>query len=132
MPTIVERTTVVAISKMKFQPITPKMRKAPIFGKASPTPLSKKGRKNNKQNTLKIPVFTIGTVKLAKIRPMRLFLFLNNLNNNPAKRPAKAVFNKHARTVPNGLIGMKMAIVEGDNKAIKPLKKPNIAPDKGP
>ena len=110
----------------------PKMRKAPMFGKFSPTPLSKKGRKNIKQNTENNPVLTIGTRRLARIKPTRLFLFLNNLNNKPANKPANVVFNKHANIVPTGLIGIKMAKVEGDNNAIKPLKKPNIAPEIAP
>ena len=110
----------------------PKIKKAPIFGNCSPTPLSKKGRKKIKQNTENKPVLTTGTVMLDKIRPSISFLFLNNLNNNPASKPATVVFNKQARIVPTGLIGIKMAKVEGENNAIKPLKKPNIAPDKGP
>ena len=110
----------------------PKMRKAPMFGKVSPTPLSKKGRKKIKQNTENKPVLTIGTIKLARIKPTKLFLFLNNLNNKPANRPANVVFNKQAKIVPTGLIGIKIANVEGDNSAIKPLKKPSIAPDIAP
>lgn len=110
----------------------PKMRNAPILGKASPTPLSKKGRKKIKQNTENKPVLTIGTIMLAKINPTKLFLFLNNLKTNPARKPAIVVFNKQARIVPSGLIGIKIVNVEGDKRAIRPLKKPNIAPDKGP
>ena len=117
---------------MKFQPMTPKMRNAPMFGKPFSTPLSKKGRKKIKANTENKPVLTIGTIKLAMIRPIRLFLFLNNLKRRPAHKPANVVFNKHARTVPKGLIGMNSPRVDGESNAIKPLKKPNIAPDKGP
>lgn len=46
--------------------------------------------------------------------------------------PARVHFNKHTITVPTGDIGMKKPIVDGDNKAIMPLKKPNIAADMGP
>ena len=63
-PTAVDKTTVVMISKMKFQPTTPKMRKAPVFGKASPTPLSKNGLKKRRQNITKIVVLMTGTKKL--------------------------------------------------------------------
>ena len=117
---------------MKFQPMMPKMRKAPIFGNCSPTPLSRKGRKNIKQQTENRPVFTIGTIKLEIIKPKTWFLFLKSLNDKPASKPAIVVFNKQAMTVPAGLIGIKIANVEGDNRANKPLKKPKIAPDKGP
>ena len=132
VPTIVETTTVVIISKMKFQPMIPKMRKAPIFGNCSPTPLSKKGRKNIKQQTENRPVFTIGTIKLEIIKPKTWFLFLKSLNDKPASKPAIVVFNKQAMTVPAGLIGIKIANVEGENKAIMPLKKPTTAPESGP
>ena len=117
---------------MKFHPITPKMRNAPMLGNVSPMPLSKKERKNNKQKTEKRPVLTIGTIKLERTSPTTLFLFLKILKTKPAAKPAIVVFSKQATTVPTGLIGIKIAKVEGDNKAIKPLKKPNIAPDKGP
>ena len=108
------------------------MRNAPILGNASPTPLSKKGRKNNRLKAEKSPVFTIGTAKLERTKPTTLFLFLNNLKMKPAAKPARVVFNRQVMTVPSGLIGINIAIVDGDNKTINPLKKPNIAPDKGP
>ena len=132
IPTGVESATVEMISTIKLMPITPKIKKAPMFGNVSLTPLSKKGRKNNKQTTEKIPVLITGTKILAIINPMRLFLFLNNLNTNPATKPAIVHFNKQAITVPTGLIGMKIAIVEGESKTIKPLKNPITAPDNGP
>ena len=50
----------------------------------------------------------------------------------PANKPASVVFNKHAKTVPAGLIGIKIARVDGESKAIKPLKKPTTAPESGP
>ena len=125
-------TVVDTISTIKFIPITPKIKNAPMFGNVSLTPLSRKGRKNNKQTTEKIPVLMTGTKILAIIKPTKLFLFLNNLNNNPATKPAIVHFNKQAITVPTGLIGMKIAIVEGESKTIKPLKKPSTAPDNGP
>ena len=113
-------------------PITPKIRNDQIFGNAVPTPLSRKGRKNNMQNTVNIPVLMMGTKILDKIKARTAFLFFKALNTNPAIKPAIVVFNKQAKTVPNGLIGIKRASVDGDNNAIKPLKKPTNAPDKGP
>ena len=110
----------------------PKIKKAPIFGNCSPTPLSKKERKNNKLKTENKPVLTTGTVMLARIKPTTLFLFFNSLKIKPAHKPANVVLSKQVTIVPKGLIGMNIAKVEGENKAIKPLKKPNIAPDKGP
>ena len=77
----------------------PKMRKAPIFGNCSPTPLSKKGRKNIKQQTENRPVFTIGTIKLEIIKPKTWFLFLKSLNDKPASKPAIVVFNKQAENL---------------------------------
>ena len=112
--------------------MTPKMRNAPIFGNCSPTPLSKKGRKNNKQKMENKPVLTIGTNALETARATTLFLFLIKLNTMPATKPATVVFNKHANTVPTGLIGMNNAWVDGDKRAIKPLKKPTTAPLRGP
>ena len=70
-------TVVDTISTIKLIPITPKTKNAPMFGNVSLTPLSKKGRKNNKQTTEKIPVLIMGTKMLAIINPIRLFLFLN-------------------------------------------------------
>ena len=131
-PTAVDKTTVVMISKMKFQPITPKMRKAPMFGKVSPTPLSKNGLKKRRQNITKIVVFMTGTKKLDNNNPVNLCFFLSALNTIPATIPATVHFNKHANTVPTGLIGMKIANVDGENSAITPLKKPTTAPESGP
>ena len=131
-PTPVEKTTVVTISKIKLIPITPKMRKAPIFGNLSLTPLSKNGRKNIRHITAKMPVLTIGTMKLEISKAKTLFFFFKRLNNIPANKPASVVFNKHAKTVPTGLIGIKIASVDGESKAIKPLKKPTTAPESGP
>ena len=131
-PTAVDKTTVVMISKTKFQPTTPKIRKAPIFGNVSPTPLSKNGLKKMRQNTTNIAVLMTGTKKLDTSKPASLCFFLSALNTRPATMPATVHFNKQARTVPTGLIGMKIANVEGENKAIMPLKKPTTAPESGP
>lgn len=127
-----DKVTVVMISNMKFQPITPKMKKAPILGNASPTPLSRNGLKKMKQKAENIPVLSIGTVTLARTRPNVWLFFFNKENTKPATRPATVVLTKQARTVPIGLIGIKMASVDGEKSAIKPLKKPSIAPDRGP
>ena len=131
-PAAVDRTTVVAISNKKLTPTTPKMRNAPALGNCSLTPLSKKGRKNNKQKMIKMPVLITGTKKLDVNNAATLLFFLRALNMSPVTRPATVHFNKHAKTVPIGLIGIKMAKVEGENKAITPLKKPTTAPDRGP
>ena len=131
-PTAVDKTTVVMISNMKFQPMTPKIRKAPIFGNVSPTPLSKNGLKKMRQNTPNIVVLITGTKKLDSNKPKRLCFFLSALNTRPAIIPATVHLSKHARIVPAGLIGMKMANVDGENRAIMPLKKPTIAPESGP
>ena len=108
------------------------MRKAPMFGYVSPIPLSRKGRKKIKQNIVKMAVLTIGTKALENNKAKPLFFFLIALKTKPATKPATVVLSKHARTVPIGLIGMKIANVEGDNKAIAPLKKPTTAPLNGP
>ena len=50
----------------------------------------------------------------------------------PATKPANVHFNKQAKTVPTGLIGINKPNVDGENKTIMPLKKPNTAPDNGP
>ena len=77
-------------------------------------------------------VLITGTKKLETSKPTILFLFLNALNTKPATRPATVVLSKQASTVPIGLSGMKIAKVDGESKAIKPLKKPTTAPEKGP
>ena len=46
--------------------------------------------------------------------------------------PATVHLAKQTTTVAYGLIGTKIANVDGDNKAIRPLKKPRIAADIGP
>lgn len=120
------------ISKTKFQPMTPKTRKAPMFGKASPTPLSKNGLKKMRQNITNIAVLITGTKKLESNKPMSLWFFLSALNTKPATRPATVHLSKHARTVPMGLIGIKIAKVDGENNAKMPLKKPTTAPERGP
>ena len=79
-----------------------------------------------------MPVLITGTKMLTSIKPTMLFLFLNNLKTKPAMRPANVHFNKQARTVPIGLIGMNKAIVDGEKRTMIPLKKPRIAPDNGP
>ena len=132
MPTGVDKSTVLMISKTKLMPITPKMRNKKIFGNCSPTPLSKKGRKNNKAKTENTVVLTIGTRALDMIKPTIWFLFLNSLKIKPARKPAKEVFNKQTRIVIAGLMGINMAKVDGEKIAIRPLKKPTTAPDNGP
>ena len=117
---------------MKLIPMTPNIKNAPISGQASLTPLSKKERKNNKQNITNMPVLIIGTSAPEIRSATTLFLFLSKLNTKPATKPAIVVLSKQARTVPTGLIGIKIAKVDGDNKAIKPLKKPTTAPERGP
>ena len=99
---------------------------------SSPAPLASIGLKNSKHTAEKIPVFITGTRILAKTIPRNWFLFLSALYTKPANRPASVVLSKHAITVPMGLTGINIAIVEGENKTIMPQKKPNIAPDKGP
>ena len=79
-----------------------------------------------------MPVLIIGTNRLETIRPTILFFFFNRLKTKPDTNPARVHLSKHASTVPTGLTGMKIAIVDGDNKAMMPLKKPTIAPDAGP
>ena len=78
-----------------------------------------------------IPVLTTGTMILATIKPIVCFFFKKE-NANPANRPARVVFNKHKKTVANGLRGIKIAKVDGEKSTNKPLKKPSVAPDKGP
>lgn len=131
-PKILDTTIVVMISKTKFQPITPKIKKAPMFGYISPIPASKKGRKIIKLVNEKIPVLMIGTRMLIKIRAKYLFFFFNRLKTKPAINPAIPVFNKQTNTVPRGLSGINMANVSGDKRVIKPLKKPRTAPENGP
>lgn len=131
-PVIVDKTTVVIISKIKFMPITPKIKKAPMLGNDSLTPLSRNGLKNIKLKPANIPVLITGTSTLAKTRPTYGFFFFIKENTKPAIKPAAVVFNKHVRTVPTGLKGMKSAKVEGEKRAIRPLKKPSIAPEIGP
>ena len=127
-----DKITVVTISKMKLMPITPKIKNAPILGNDSLTPLSKNGLKKNKLAKANIPVFITGTRTLATTSPTKAFFFFIKENTRPAIKPANVVFNKQVRTVPAGFKGMKSANVEGENKAIRPLKKPSIAPDNGP
>ena len=81
---------------------------------------------------IKIPVLIIGTNKLETIKLRTLFFFFNKLKIIPETNPASVHFNRHAKTVPTGLTGINTAIVDGESKAITPLKKPTIAPDNGP
>ena len=81
---------------------------------------------------MNIAVLITGTKKLDTKSPIILFLFLKALNTKPATKPAIVVLSKHASTVPTGLSGIKIAKVDGESKAIKPLKKPTTAPDNGP
>ena len=132
-PTIGDKTPVETSSIRKFQPINPTKRNIQMFGKAPlETLLSRIGRKNIKQKIIKIPVLIIGTNKLETMRPRILFFFLRSLKTKPEIKPASVHFNKQARTVPTGLTGMNTAIVDGDNNAMMPLKKPIIAPEIGP
>ena len=126
------RIIVEIISKMKFQPMTPKMRNAPMLGNASLIPLSKNGLKKMRQNIVNIPVLITGTKKLDNNKPTSLFFFLSALNTIPAIIPATVHLSKHAKMVPAGLIGIKIARVDGENNAIMPLKKPTLAPERGP
>ena len=104
-----------------------------IFGKAPlETFASKTGRKKINAKTIKMPVLMIGTNRLAIINATVLFLFFNKLKTSPLTKPARVHFSKQASTVPATLTGMKTAIVDGDNKAMMPLKKPTIAPETGP
>ena len=131
-PVGVDIATVEMISKMKLIPMTPNIKKAPTFGKVSLTPLCKNGWKNSNAETTNIPVLIIGTNKEASINPTTRCLFFNKLKTKPAIKPASVVFNKQVTIVPATLMGIKMAKVDGENKTITPLKKPNIAPDNGP
>ncbi len=132
VPTVVDKTVVVPISTKKLTPMIPKIRTAQMFGKSVETLLSKKDRKNNKQNMVNIPVLIIGTRILASNNPKILLLFLRALNTKPATKPAIVVFKRQASTVPTGLIGINIARVDGENSAITPLKKPTTAPENGP
>ena len=93
---------------------------------------SKIGRKNINAKIIKIAVLITGTKKLESNKAPALVFFFNKLKIKPATIPATVHFNKHASTVPTGLIGMNIAKVDGENKAIIPLKKPTIAPEIGP
>ena len=132
MPTVGANITVEINSKTKFQPITPNIKKAPIFGKASLIPLCKNGWKKIKAPMANSPVLIIGTIALAIMSANNSLFFLNSLYNKLATMPATVHLIKQTITVPYGLIGIKMAKVDGDKRAIKPLKKPRIAADIGP
>ena len=69
---------------------------------------------------------------LAKIRATSWFFFCRSLKMYAEPMPARVHLSKQTSTVPNGCKGMNTASVDGDNNAIKPLKKPNIPPDIGP
>ena len=113
--------------------MTPKIKAVPMFAKfPSAITLSKKGVKKINEKMQNIPVLTIGTRTLAMIRPRILFLFLSKLYTKPAINPASVHLSKHTMTVATGLSGIKIAKVDGENKVISPLKKPNTAPDNGP
>ena len=128
-----DTTTVVPNSSRKFQPINPTIKNVIILANdSSLAPPAKIGLKKIKQIAEKMPVLITGTKILAKIMPRSWFLFLSALNTKPASKPASVVLSKHATTVPKGLTGINIAIVDGENKTIIPQKKPNIAPDKGP
>lgn len=80
----------------------------------------------------KIPVFNIGTTKEDKIEDNKSFFFFNRLEIMPATRPAIVVFNKHANTVPTGLIVKNTDIVLGENKVKIPETSPRREPIIGP
>ena len=69
---------------------------------------------------------------LERINAKTKFFFLRHLKMKPAANPASVHFVKQAKKVPTTLIGMNKAIVDGDKRAITPLKKPTIAPEAGP
>ena len=73
------KITVETHSKTKFQPLTPKIKKAPILGKASPTPLCKNGWKKINAPMANKPVLIIGTNALAVTSATNSFLLLSNL-----------------------------------------------------
>ena len=85
-----------------------------------------------RQQMTNMPVLIMGTSKLETIKATTWFFFLRSLKTNPATRPATVHLSKHAKTVPTGLIGIKTAIVDGERRAIMPLKKPTTAPERGP
>ena len=131
-PTIGDITPVETSSIKKFQPMKPTNKKTQIFGKAPLVTLASKiGRKKIRAMIMKIPVLIIGTNKLAIIKARIVFFFLIALNAKPDTKPASVHFKRQASIVPTRLTGMKTAIVDGDNKAMIPLKKPTIAPDNG-
>ena len=133
VPIIGDKTPVEASSIRKFQPINPTIKNIQIFRKAPlVTLLSKIGRKKIRAKIMKIPVLMIGTNKLEATNASVWFFFFNKLKTSPHTKPARVHFSKQASTVPTTLTGMKTAIVDGDNKAIMPLKKPTIAPEIGP
>ena len=105
---------------------------AQMFGYCSPTLASRSGLKKISEQITKIPVLIIGTKRLAMIMPRTGFFFLKSLKTKPATNPAIVHLSKHARNVPTGLIGIKMANVDGERSAIMPLKKPTTAPERGP
>lgn len=79
-----------------------------------------------------MPVFNIGTIKEGKIEDNKSCFFFNILAIIPATRPAIVVFNKHAKTVPTGLIEKNIDIVLGENNVKMPETSPNKEPIIGP
>ena len=129
-------TIVVPNSTKKLIPITPNIKKAPIFGKVSLTPLSRNGLKNINAPMQNKPVLIIGTSALATNKPKYLPTvppsFSNKRYTKLAARPARVHLSRHTKTVATGLIGIKIAMVDGENNAIMPLKKPKIIAEIGP
>lgn len=118
------------ISKMKFHPTTPRMRKRKILSYPEPYS-SKKERKIVKQATQNKPVLMIGTKKEA-ITPPRILFFLNNLKTKPATTPATVHFNKQVKIVPQTEMDMNNDKVAGASKTNKPLHNPKNPPTRGP
>ena len=123
------KTIVVGNSMTKFQPIKPRMTKpnAPNTSLPSAKSIS---LKKIKQPSANKPVLIIGTSAAAIGVATCLFLIARYTSEDTT--PAIVHFSKHTSAVPKGDNGMKYAIVDGDNKAMMPLKKPNIAADMGP
>ena len=114
---------------MKLAPIIPRNKAAEtLFGLISNSLCLKKIR----QNIANIPVFITGVAIEQRIEPNKSFLFLSALAMNPATTPAKVVFSKHARIVPNGLTAKKQEIVLGENKVKAPETNPKNPPTTGP
>ena len=76
-----------------------------------------------------IPVLITGTMKEQINIPGTVALFLNNLNNHPAIKPANPVFKMHTKMVKNGLM-LRNSPLPGKTQI--PLIAPSNNPDHGP